>query len=496
MLRLKRMILVVVLPLLLAGLVGCGQKHGVAGSSGEDLVALPESSSEEFVAGEPELGTVEGTVTEGAGGGTATGSAPAAGTSGARTGTGTATGSGGSRPGTATPGGGGSGGGSSGGSTPATVKPAAPSGPADRTGVTDKEIVIGVHAPVTGAAPVPQNSFEKGRDVYWNFLKTKGGVFGRNVRVVFKDDQFNPSRAVQVCREMAEQEKAFLLIGAAGSEQITACARYASSKGIPYLSAGVNEDGVTGQATYFALSMTYEQQSPLLAQLAKKQGKSKLAIVVNNSPALNPVVTSMQQAAQKVGLSIVRTSRVNKNASQSETFSEATALKGSGADVVYVLMAPTVFISLATSAQGQAYNPLYIGPGITNGINAVTSAGCPAVAGAKFLSPFPQLDVIDSLDPDFRPAYKSQTGGDPDDIAISLWGLNKVVGAMLQAAGQDLSRQSFISALTGGKEFATRVFPPVRFSAANHFGSTQTHLLEADCGKRQYKTIAQFIAGF
>jgi branched-chain amino acid transport system substrate-binding protein len=498
MLRLKRLVLVVVLPVLIAGVAGCGQKSGVEGSSGEDLVALPESSGETYAPGEAEPGTVEGAVTEEAGGGTATGSAPAAGTSGARTGTGTgtATGTGAGKPGTATPGGGTSGGGTSGGGTPATVKPVAPSGPADRTGVTDKEIVIGVHAPVTGAAPIPQDTFNKGRDVYWKFLATKGGVFGRNVKVVFRDDQFNPSRAVQVCREMAEQEKAFLLIGAAGSEQIIACARYAASKGIPYLSAGVNEDGVKGLASYFALSMSYEQQSPLLAQLAKKQGKTKLAIVVNNSPALNAVVSSMTAAAQQAGLQIVRSSRIDKNASEGQILTEAANLKSSGAEVVYVLTSPTQFIRLATSGQGQGYTPLYIGPGITNGLNAVASAGCPSVAGAKFLSPFPQLDVIDSLDADFRPAYRTHAGGDPDDIGISLWGLNKVVGAMLQAAGKDLSRQSFISALTSGKEFATRVFPPVRFSAADHFGSTQAHLLEADCGKRQFKTIAQFIAGF
>jgi ABC-type branched-subunit amino acid transport system substrate-binding protein len=493
MLRVKRLVLIVVLPLLIAG---CGQKYGVAGSSGEDLTAQAgtESPGEVLAPGTEEPGAA-GTV-EGEGGtGIATGAAaPAAGTPAARTGTGAGATSGTPKPGAAAPKPGTATGGTPTAGTPSGA--VTPGGPVDRTGVSDKEIVIGVHAPVTGAAPLPQDNFEKGRDVYWKFLATKGGVFGRNVKVIFKDDQFQPSRAVQVCREMAEQQKAFLLIGAAGSEQITACARYASSKGIPYLSAGVNEDGVRGQATYFALSMSYEQQSPMLAQLAKKQGKSKLAIVVNNSPALTAVVNSMTAAAQKVGLQIVRTSRINKNASETEILTEAGQLKSSGADVVYVLTSPTQFIRLATGSQSQGYAPLYIGPGITNGLNAVASAGCPAVAGAKFLSPFPQLDVIDSLDADFRPAYRTHAGGEPDDIGISLWGLNKAVGAMLQAAGQDLSRQSFLSAITSGKEFATRVFPPFKFSAANHFGSTQAHLLEADCSKRQFKTVAQFVAGF
>src|SRR5439155_1128195 len=142
-------------------------------------------------------------------------------------------------------------------STPATRA-------ADRTGVTDTKIRIGIHAPITGAAPFPQNAFDKGKDVYWKFLAEKGGIFGRNVEIVFRDDQFNPSRAVQVCREMVEQEHVFILMGAAGSEQITACARYANSMGVPYLSAGVNEEGLTGLASDWASSQTDAQPNPVL----------------------------------------------------------------------------------------------------------------------------------------------------------------------------------------------------------------------------------------
>ena len=115
-------------------------------------------------------------------------------------------------------------GGGTGTAAPAPV-PGSAAAAVDRTGVTDTTIRIGIHAPITGAAPFPQNAFDKGKDVYWKYLAEKGGLFGRNIQIVFRDDQVNPSRAVQVCREMVEQEKVFILMGAAGSEQITACAR-------------------------------------------------------------------------------------------------------------------------------------------------------------------------------------------------------------------------------------------------------------------------------
>ena len=504
------------LVLLLAA--ACGQKAGVG-----DSAAAP--SADQAAAGapaqaDPAAGTGETVDTSGAAGtaapsggstgvGTpsAGGSTPATGSASpsARTNTGGATGGQGAAAGsgsgsgrTQTSSAGPSSGTAAGGgtATPAPV-PGGAAPTADRTGVTDTKIRIGIHAPITGAAPFPQNAFDKGKDVYWKFLAEKGGLFGRNVEIVFRDDQFNPSRAVQVCREMVEQEKVFILMGAAGSEQITACARYANSKGVPYLSAGVNEDGLTGLSTYFATSQTYAQQHPaLVSYIANKLKKTKLAIVLNNTPALNETQQSITKLAQGAGLNIVRESRIGKNASDSELLSEANALRTSGAEVVYLLTSPVNFVKLATKGQAQAYSPVYMGPGITNGINIVAEAGCPAIGPAKFFSPFPQLDVIDQLDPDYQKSYQKYNGGKGDDIGLAEWGLSKVVGAMLQAAGKDLSRQSFLGALESGKEFNTNVYPTVSYSGAIRFGAKSAHLLEADCNTRKFKTIAQFTTGF
>jgi branched-chain amino acid transport system substrate-binding protein len=514
----------IALALLLAA--ACGQKPGVgtdsaAAPSAADQAAAgaPVSQAESSGGGgetvdtsgasssaAPAAGSTGGGSTGGASSTPATGSASPsarskAGSAGAGASQGATAGTGGGAGRTPTSAAGPSSGAAGGGGGTAAPAPVpggpAPAGPVDRTGVNDTKIRIGIHAPITGAAPFPQNAFDKGKDVYWKYLAEKGGIFGRNVEIVFRDDQFNPSRAVQVCREMVEQEKVFVLLGAAGSEQITACARYANSMGVPYLSAGVNEDGLTGLRTYFATSETYHQQHPaLISYITSKLKKTKLAIVLNNTPALNETQQSITKLAQAAGLNIVRQSRIGKNASDSELLSEANALRTSGAEVVYLLTSPVNFIKLATNGQAQAYSPIYMGPGITNGLNIVAEAGCPAIGPAKFFSPFPQLDVIDQLDPDYQKSYQKYNGGKGDDIGLAEWGLSKVIGAMLQAAGKDLSRQSFLGGLESGKDFATNVYPIVSYSGTVRFGAKSAHLLEADCNSRTFKTIAQFTNGF
>src|SRR5205807_2303097 len=82
------------------------------------------------------------------------------------------------------------------------------SGPGDTTGITPTTITIGLHAPVTGAAPVPVNSFEKGVNLYWDHGNNGGPVVinGRKVNAVFEDDHYDPSVAVNACKKMADQE--------------------------------------------------------------------------------------------------------------------------------------------------------------------------------------------------------------------------------------------------------------------------------------------------
>jgi len=368
-------------------------------------------------------------------------------------------------------------------------------GPDDTSGVSDDEIVIGLHAPVTGASPLPQETFETGKDIYWKFLAQDDPefLFGREARVVFRDDEFNPQTAVSVCREMVEEEGAFILVGGGGADQITACAQYAAEAGVPYFSAGVNEEGLTDASTYYALSLTYAQQAPLIVQRIQDEGLERVGVVVADTPSFQDGHDAFVDAAEEAGLEIVADSTINKTASEAEALAEAQELESANADVVFILTSPLVYLSVASGARNQGFEPTFIGPGITSGLNTVTQFGCPSVSNGQFFSPFPELDVIDELDPDFTPAYEEFGGGDADDIGIALWGLNKTIGLMFQATGEDLGRAALMNTIEENQEFASGVYPPVTYTPEAHFGGTGAHLLQANCNQTQYDTAEEFV---
>jgi branched-chain amino acid transport system substrate-binding protein len=404
---------------------------------------------------------------------------------------------GGGGAGTAAPGTGGETGTTAPGETaPATSAPGREPGPNDTDGVSDDEIVIGIHAPVTGASPIPQTSFDIGKDIYWQYLAANDpeALNGRTVRVVFHDDEFNPNRAVQVCREMVEAEGAFLLVGGGGADQITACAGYADEAGVPYISAGVNEEGLADLSTYFAVSPTYDQQNAAIVARIQEAGFTKVGVVVTDTPSFADAHDGFLAAAEEAGLEIVTDDQISKTATEAETLAQAQKLQSAGAEAVFLLSSPVVFLGLANGARSQGYEPLFIGPGVTSGLNAVTNFGCPAVGGAEFFSPFPQLDVIDEFDPDFRAAYAQVAPDAPaDDVGLGLWSINKVIYQMLEATGPELGRAAFMDTADSGDVFETGLYGPVSFTPDNNFGGTAAHLLKADCDAKQYVTEQEFV---
>jgi len=366
----------------------------------------------------------------------------------------------------------------------------------DTAGVSDDEIVIGVHAPVTGASPLPQRTFDIGKDIYWQFLAANepDALGGRRVRVVFRDDEFNPNRAVQVCREMVEEQGAFVLVGGGGADQITACAEYAAEAGVPYFSAGVNEEGLADLETYYALSLTYAQQAPLIVDYMKEEGFEKIGVVVADTPSFKDAHDAFVDAAEGADLDIVTDDFINKTATEAEALAEIQKLKDGDAEAVFILTSPLVYIGIANAARSQDYDPVFVGPGITSGLNQVMTFGCPAVGKGHFFSPFPELDVIEELDPDYLAAYQQFGSGEPaDDIGLALWGLNKNLRLMFEATGDELGRAALMNTIEGGDTFDTNVYPPVKYSADEHFGGTAAHLLGADCDAEMYTTEEQLV---
>jgi branched-chain amino acid transport system substrate-binding protein len=370
----------------------------------------------------------------------------------------------------------------------------------DRTGVSDDTLTLGIHAPVTGAAPLPSEAFEEAGDLYWRWITEEQGesVLGRDdVEVVFADDRFEPATARQICRELAE--RVFLLVGGGGTDQIQACGSLAIQTQILYFSPGVTEAGLEDNPWYFPASMTYRQQGGLLAELVSSRfGNAKTAAVVLQTPNFDDAVQGWEQGVEAEGVDYHQTLRNPRN--QTGWYADfANQLGDAGVEVVYVNMSPLDYIRFAQVAADQGHEFQFVGVGVTQGLNPVLSNGCPQVDNGIFFSPFPALEVIDDIDPQFRRAANA-FGVEASDLALAIWGLQKSQHELFklyeQTFGTDLTREDFRAVVADAGTVEGGVFPPVNYRSDVDFGGQGVHVLEADCSAGEYRDGGTFQSGF
>jgi len=451
----------------------CGQKEGVVNVAFRDGPGQESSADTSAGEGDGQFAdsgdtpvdqiTDDGSAPDGSGSGGASssGSNSGSGTSGTRS-----TSSGG---GSTSTGGGNSGSGSSTGST----------AKGDSTGITDDEIVIGFHAPLTGAAPLPQTSFVKGQTQYWEY---RGKVYGRNIKIIIKDDRYTPSHATSVCKGLIQQDKVFILGGAGGADQITACARVAQAAGVPYVSPGVDEGILRTLPNYFAFSKSYPQQAPLVIQWVAKNSppsNKKFGIIKDRTPSFQAVVDVMKAEAEKRGWEVLVRQAQNGP-------SDGQWLVQNQIEVAFPIMSPSTWVQIVNSPGGKIKQ--WVGVGITMGLNTVSNAACPAIEGAMFLSPFPGYNVAKQLDPNTTAE---------DDIQWALWGSNKLLDVIFTKMNGVLTRERFIE-VQETQVIDNGIYPITRHTKNDHFTADSVHVLRADCTARQFMTPPDglFVKGF
>lgn len=484
----NRVIWIALVALLALVAAACGQKPGVseqaapAGAFG----AAPVTDEEGNII-DPTTGEIIGTTDELTGG---------TGTAGGTT---TTTGGGGTTSGGAT---------TSGGGGTATDSSGAPAG-GDTTGVTNTTVKIGTHAPLTGAAPVPSDAVNKGKDLYFRWLDHNNkDIFGRLVEVIIKNDQYNPSSAVAICKEMVQKDRVFLLSGAAGTDQIQACARYAASVGVPYVSAGVTEAGLSNLPQYFASSMTYNDQGPYMADyLASKFGarSEKNGIIVYQTASFQDARTGFLDGMKRQNAPVQYDRQVPKSAGVSEARTVVQELSSAGIENVYIDVAPVWFLQVLSEAGRQGYNPQWVGPGITMTFDTVANIGCrnsSGFDGAKFFSPFPAYSETNRYDPNFRKALttltdENEADGDRDNDFIWLgWYANRTFADMLNVVGRNLTRERFVYFVQRAKNLKNGIGPTLSYTPGDPFGADTVHVSEVDCNDGRWHTIQSFVKDF
>ena len=143
-------------------------------------------------------------------------------------------------------------------SVPAAARPSRlsppPACPPARTpeaspGVTDDTITIGTHTPLTGPAAAGYSSISAATKAYFDYVNDNGGINGRSIEYVVKDDGYNPATTQTVVRELVQEDEVFAVLNGLGTPTHSSVVDYLNENEVPdlFVASGSPQVGPAGQ---------------------------------------------------------------------------------------------------------------------------------------------------------------------------------------------------------------------------------------------------------
>ena len=148
------------------------------------------------------------------------------------------------------------------------------------------------------AQPAFLEPYKKGMELAVEEINAKGGVNGKKLELITRDDNANPGDAVRVAEELVSREKVDVLTGTFLSNTGLAVADFAKQKKLFFLAGEPLTDKMTWQGgnhyTFRLRPGTY-MQSAMLVQEAAKLNKKRWAIVYPNYEYGQSAVAAFKQ---------------------------------------------------------------------------------------------------------------------------------------------------------------------------------------------------------
>lgn len=350
----------------------------------------------------------------------------------------------------------------------------------DRIGLTDAAIRLCVHVP-RAYLPLVGIADTEDLSVHWRMVNDQGGIAGRQVVVMYEDDQ-NTIQGTEIAMERCRERGAFAIIsGTLALENILAGRSWAERNRSLYLFNLSNEEPRRDHS--FSPFISLDDAAILGARwvLSRYKG-SAVGLVRRTDPPYDAAANAFEDRLTRSGrrLSVA----VGTYANQTNYRDEIAALK-SRAEVVLVLDDPLASTEMIKQARQQGYSPQWI---LLSALNMTTdllgsdALGPPAIEALSVWPPYSpgRYDgVYERYGAEvraFEEAFIKYRGRPPSsDVAWIFWAYWRVAAEQFHRCGRDCTRTTFVSIA----DWQAGPFCPIRFHPGSNFGGQTISIVRA-----------------
>jgi len=344
-------------------------------------------------------------------------------------------------------------------------------------GVSADRILFGQSAALTGPAAALGLEMQRGIEAAFAEANASGGVGGRQIELVTRDDRYEPEAAIANTGALIHEDRVFALIGAVGTPTSAATQPIAQAAGVPFIAPFTGAEFLRDPALTNVVNIRasyFQETEAIVDRLVKDRGLSRIAVLYQDDSYGRSGLEGVRQALARRGMTLAGEGAYVRN-----TTAVKTALLGLRAEKPQAIVIIGAYLPSAVFTRWA--RKLGIDAVMANisfvGANALADALGPAGDGVYVTEvvPFPDGNEMPLLaqyraalaahDPDAKPGFGSLEGYIAGRLALDV----------LRRVGPEPTRRDFLAALAGIGAFDIGGYK-LRYGPHDNRGSDQVFL--------------------
>jgi branched-chain amino acid transport system substrate-binding protein len=357
-------------------------------------------------------------------------------------------------------------------------------------------IVVGVSNVQSGPSSDLGHELVLGSQSYFDLINSRdGGIHGRRISILLKDDKYEPDPAVKNTNEFIERDEVFFLFDYVGTPTLTRTLpllRYYQSDNIVNVAplTGADPQRLPPYSQFvFNVRASYREETRALVRYFYAKGYRNLGIVAQADAYGKSGELGVNDALAVYGLSAVRTVTYRRNQPFEDDMSlQVKLLRDAGVDAVIAVGVYGPSAAFIRDARMSGWNVPIANLSFVDAVAMLAKLRDASRKLGKDLT----LNLIngqvvpspDDLSYPLVAEYRAHTAaGDATFIGLEGWLNAVIVTEALRRAGPDPSRIGFIHAMESLHGWDPGIGTALEFSPTNHQGLHRVWLTRTANGR-------------
>ena len=333
-------------------------------------------------------------------------------------------------------------------------------------GVSADTIVFGQAAALNGPASALGQGMKSGIEAAFAEINKKGGISGRKLKLISRDDGYEPDKSIAATKALIEQDKVFAIIGPVGTPTSAATQPIATAASVPFIGAFTGAGFLRDPklANVINVRASYNEETEAwVSHLTEDLKIKKIAVFYQDDAFGRAGLSGFQAAMKKRNLEIAAEGTYARN-----TIAVKSALldiKRAEPEAVVMVGAYKPCAEFIRLAHKIGFNPVFMNISFV-GASALAKDLGPDGKGV-FVSqvvPLPSNSSIKVV-ADYQAAIKAaDANAKPEFVSLEGYLVGCLAIAALEKAGANPTREGMLKAIkdTGKFDFGglTMTFGP------------------------------------